>query len=421
MEETFYTGHDVPIGGKYFILQPVRHRFLEQRLRNVFERFGFSEITTPAIEFNGKYFNFDLEKPGQSCDFINKKEAGIYFRPDLTTSIAKIVATYFRATEKPLRFYYIANSFFSSTPGRFSDKEACYAGAEIIGTSSADGDIEMMIMAIEALQEIGLSDFHMDLGHVAFWNIIFREAGFDPSEILKLNEAFRNKSFTSVSKILHKKKIPEDLFNIIINAPFLRGKNDLLNSLRSLSLYNGMKDLLDNIEKTCKFLEDYDLGDYFTIDLSLLGHSGYYSGYVFEFYLKDQGFFIGSGGRYDRLLEQFSYPCSATGFSINLDYVLQVQEKLHQPQSFEHPDFFVTRTDPSIQLFKISRELRRKGFIVEVEITDRNLEESLKYARKRNIKSVMILRSGESESKQILLKNMETDDEAIIDIDEFLF
>jgi ATP phosphoribosyltransferase regulatory subunit len=215
--------------------------------------------------------------------------------------------------------------------------------------------------------------------------------------------------------------IPGELKEVINNAPFLRGKFELLHSLSGLLKYKDISLLLEEITETCKILDNYGLGDYFTIDFSLTGDLSYYSGYIFEFYTKDMNLFLGSGGRYDNLLGKFGYNCPASGFSINIGKTIKALEKHQSITMGGTPDFFITRAGSSIiTLFKIARELRRKGFLVEVEVTNRTLEESLGYARNRDIKSVIILGSAELQEKQILLKNMETGDETVIDFDEFL-
>jgi len=421
MEESFYTRRDFPTGERHFIIQPARYRFVEQRLRQVFERFGFREITTPAIELANRGFEIDFHRPSDFSGFIKNSESKSIIRPDPAICIASIVSTYFRSAEKPIRFYYMASSFFFHNSQLSSEEESFLGGAEIIGSSFQDADIEMMIMAIEALLDTGITDFQMDIGHIRFWELIFKEAGFSPSEISMLLDLLRNKSFTSLYNIFNNEDIPENLRRIVKDAPFLRGKFDMLNSLKDINLSEDLIKLIEDLTATSRILENYGMGDYFCIDLSNVGDMVYQSGYVFDLYVKDSGLQIGRGGRYDKLLKQFKYPCPSTGFSLNIDYLVKSQEKLQKVDIPLPVDFFVTRTDPSVELFSIARELRRKGFLVEIEITGRNLEESLLYARKRNIKSVIILNSSETESNQIILKNMDTDDEAIIDFEEFLF
>ena len=420
MEETFYASQDASSGSKPFIIQPVRHRFIEQRLRNVFERFGFREITTPTIEFEDRAFKFDSGEVETTYEFIDKSGKKIFLRPDLTTSIAKIVSSYFQSIEKPIRFYYIANSFLPGFSPWSSEREICHAGAEIIGANLKDADIEMMIMAIESLQETGLRDFQMDIGHVGFWDFIIGQNGFSEQEKTILKDLLRKKAFISFQNAFKNKKVSKDFIELVNNTPFLRGKSELLNSLEGLSKYNKIAFLIEELRDTCKILDDYGLGDYYTLDLSMVGDMSYYSGYIFELYIKDLALHLGKGGRYDRLLKEFGYNCPSTGFSVNIGNLVKAQEKI---QKFEAPhsiDFFITRARPSINLLGIARELRQKGFLVEAEITKRTLEESLSYAKKRNIKSVIILGTNDTDSNQIVLKNMDTDDEAIIDFDEFL-
>jgi len=408
---------------KHFIIEPVRQRFLEQRLRSVFESFGFREISTPTIELGGRLddvFYSNTVFPGSGLIYQCAEYPGNYtfLRPDLTVSIARIVATHFRSLEKPIRLYYISNSFLCDKLQ--GEKETYHGGAEIIGTDSQEADIELLIMSVEALQKIGLTEFQMDIGHGAFWDIVFKEARFSDEKTARLKKLLRNKRFNSFIKEGDSKDLPEGLREIINNVPFLRGKFEFLNSLTEQ--YEPVTLLLNHITDTCRVLDSYGLGDYYTVDFSVTGDLPYYSGYTFEFYTKDINLLLGSGGRYDKLLGQFGYSCPATGFSINIGNAIKALEK-HQSLAMAggRPDFFITRDGSSVMtLFRIARDLRRKGFLVEVEITGRSLEESLNYARNREIKSVIILGSTTLQEKQILLKNMETGDETIIDFNEFL-
>jgi histidyl-tRNA synthetase len=120
---------------KHFIIEPVRQRFLEQRLRSVFESFGFREISTPTIELGGRLddvFYSNTVFPGSGLIYQCAEYPGNYtfLRPDLTVSIARIVATHFRSLEKPIRLYYISNSFLCDKLQ--GEKETYHGGAEII-------------------------------------------------------------------------------------------------------------------------------------------------------------------------------------------------------------------------------------------------------------------------------------------------
>ncbi|MCK5768622.1 MAG: ATP phosphoribosyltransferase regulatory subunit, partial [Candidatus Atribacteria bacterium] len=148
----------------------LRRRFLENKISQIFSRWGYREIIVPTFEF--------YEVLSQGSGLIMKKEMIKFFdregnivvlRPEMTKSIARLVSTKMQLEPRPLRLYYIGNVFrYDNKVG--SQKEFCQAGVELIGINNNKSDAEIIALAAECLKNTGLKIFFIDINHVNFFN-----------------------------------------------------------------------------------------------------------------------------------------------------------------------------------------------------------------------------------------------------------
>ena len=145
--------------------------YIEGKIRNVFELWGFRRIITPMLEFHdvlslgmgedlkAKTFRFDDRQSGKL----------LAIPPDITPQIARIVATRMHAYPLPHRIYYNGRVLRHAEVQSGRSREIYQSGVELIGLSSAEADAEMVAMAVAALQDLGFENFKIDIGQVEFY------------------------------------------------------------------------------------------------------------------------------------------------------------------------------------------------------------------------------------------------------------
>lgn len=296
---------------------------VQNRIRDVFHRYGYRDIETPTFEF------FDIFKKERGSagtremyKLFDRENNTLVLRPDMTPSIARCVAKYFMDETGPLRLCYLAQTFLHSASYQGRSNESTQTGVELIGDDSSDGDAEMIALVIDALQVSGLKEFQVELGQVEFYRGLVEESGMDEETQEKLRELIESKNYFGVEELLTEQTMPEKLKQVFLKLPelfgdieqirFARGMTDNLRALRAI----------DRLERVQEILDGYGLGDYVSYDLGMLSKYSYYTGIIFKAYTYGMGEYLVTGGRYDKLLVQFGKDTPAVGFAIVVDQLM---------------------------------------------------------------------------------------------------
>jgi len=138
-----------------------------KKIKSVFKAQGYERIVTPVIEF------YDTLARGLSPDlqdrcikFVDRDGQLMVLRPDMTTPIARVVASRMKNVTEPIRLYYIENVFRKQKPEAGRDTEFYQIGIELIGLEGKEADDEVLNIAKQVLETIGLKNVEIDTGHV---------------------------------------------------------------------------------------------------------------------------------------------------------------------------------------------------------------------------------------------------------------
>src|SRR5437667_12436487 len=195
----------LPKGARIYLPDEAhRKRHVESRLFGVFGRWGYREIVTPTFEF------FDVLSVGTDAvvqeDMFKlvDRETGrlLALRADITPQIARIVATRMRDEPKPLRLGYVTNVFRYDEPQVSHYREFYQAGVELIGLEKPEAEVEIIAMAIEGLQALGLERFQIDLGHPDFFRGLCEETGAEPARVRELRAALARKDASALERLV---------------------------------------------------------------------------------------------------------------------------------------------------------------------------------------------------------------------------
>lgn len=344
-----------------------RHR-VQARLCESFHRYGYQDIETPTLEF------FDIfRKERGSVDtremykFFDRENNTLVLRPDMTPSIARCAAKYYMDEPGPIRLCYLASTFQNAPSYQGRLHEVTQTGAELIGDDSADADAEMIAMVIDALKAAGLTEFQIELGQVEFFRGLLDEAGMDEETQGELCDLIENKNYFGVEELLSGQTMPPALKNTFLQLPQLFGDISRIRLARSLTTNERAIRAIDRLERVQEILDAYGVGDYVSYDLSMLSKYSYYTGIIFKAYTYGTGEYLGTGGRYDKLLIQFGKDAPAVGFAIVVDQLMLALSRQRISISIDRTDTMILYDrDARFRAISLAEQMRAHGRAVQL-------------------------------------------------------
>lgn len=374
------------------VLLPVmaaKKRRLEELLLTVFFRWGFQEVVLPTFEYMD-VLTLGLGEAYKERMFkLEERQTGrmLSLRPDITTQIAKISATLLEGQPRPLRFCYVANIFRHNESQTRNLQEFYQTGVELIGLDSPEADAEMIAIAVECMQAVGLHDFRLAVSQLEFCRSILTEAGLDAEKREQIQAALQKKDTSTLETLVAQCPLSSQARDMLLTIPSLFGKTEVLHRAANLSQSRAAQAALANLAQVYDMLKTYGLEDRVLIDLSDIRGLHYYTGITFEGFTSNLGYRVCTGGRYDHLLGCYGPNDPATGFAIDLEALLEALEHANPLSARSGADCLLMdfRKDKRAAL-QISRELRRRGHRVARDIIARDLQGSLDYAKRTGIR-----------------------------------
>ena len=304
----------IPSGTRDVLPDEMRElRAVTERIRAVFERAGYGEVYTPALEYEQRFQRDGADRPVYRM--FDEHGNVLVLRSDMTVPIARLVATRYATAELPLRFCYLAHAYRSIRPQRGQSREFLQAGVELIGAPSPDGTAEVVTILCDALDAAGLQNYRVGLGDVTLYPALLDSLGVDAERRERIIAELARGDFVGVERELHGLPLSEDDASLLLRVPRMRGGPELLEGLDG-PLHDagiGMRTVLALLAPATAERVIFDFG--------LVRSLGYYTGAVFQVYDPAFGEPLGGGGRYDELLGSFGRPLPAVGFALNVERV----------------------------------------------------------------------------------------------------
>jgi len=360
---------------------------IESRLLRVFDLWGFRRIITPRLEYEdvlatgmgeelkGKTYRFDDRQSGRL----------LALPPDITPQIARIAATRMALLPLPHRISYSERVLRQTEIQAGRSREIFQTGVELIGLDSPEADAEMIVMSIEAMQELGLDKFKIDLGQVEFCQGIFQASGLTGEPLQQLREAISRKDSSAVGSLLKEHPVSSDSAQEISALPRLFGGQEVLNRAENIASNPRSQAALENLQQVLEILDIHGVADFISLDLGETRGLDYHSGITFEGFVSGFGEPVCSGGRY-------GFDAPATGFTFNLLNLLQTVERRPELQGCATTDFLLFNTgNDRRNVLLVARQLRSFGYTTARDIIRRDYAQSLEYAKKMNIRSMLVI------------------------------
>lgn len=401
---------------------------LETKLQSVIRTYGFKDIQTPTFE----YFDIFSEERGTVSanymyKFFDREGNTMVLRPDITPSIARCVAKYYKNETKPIRLCYLGNTYLNNHSYQGKLKETTQMGAELINDASIDADAEMIAMSIRCLLASGLTEFQIEIGHVFFFKALAEEAGLTMEEEEELRLRIEDKNMFGVEEILAAKDISEELKRLFYKMPELFGPLETLSEIKTMTNNPKAVKAIECLEQIYELLGIYGLEKYISFDLGMLSMYNYYTSIIFRAYTYGTGDSVLGGGRYNHLVGQFGKEAPAIGMAINIDQLMAAltrQKKWIDKESDRLMILYdVSNRTRAIQIANQYREQKRA---VEIYCPEEEIQlESLRpYLMANHIKDLIILREKEEaelihvgDSKQLSDGSPLSDNRPLSDVD----
>lgn len=380
----------------------IARQFVMEKIRDVFERYGFDPLETPALECAETL----LGKYGGEADkllylFRDNGKRNVGLRYDQTVPLSRVVAQY-PELPKPFKRYQIQPVWRAENTQKGRFREFLQCDIDTVGSDSPLTDAEIIDCTLCAFKQLGFSGITMDVNDRTI---------FDELNLTK-------KEMTIIDKL---DKIGTDAVIQELEAGGRKNAKNLFASLKKAKPTECIWKIFEAL-KRLGYKEDAD----FRFNRFLARGLDYYTSTIFE--LKAAAYTSGSlagGGRYDTLIGQFSgQDVPAVGISFGFDRIMEAMEE------FKLLSVRRTATQLLVTIFspeelgaslELTTQLRREGLNAEVYVeTGVKLDKQLKYADRKGIPYVVIQGPDEMNRNVVKLKNMQTNKQEELTVDQVI-
>lgn len=390
MKELPPLSRQLPHGVKdLFLDEAAQTAEIETQLRDLFPRWGYSQIIPPTFEYYDSYAaGAGEELREQMYRLFDRDGRTLALRPDLTIPTARIVGTKLYDQPLPLRFFYIGNIFRFEEPQAGRQREFTQAGIELIGASTPEADAEVLALAIKALQAVGVTNFRISLGQMAYFRALLADLELSPEDVSRIRIAVDRRNVSTLANLLDELGIAPETRQAIAALPRLVGGPSILEEAQGLAINGGAREALERLEKTYRLLQQEELAGHILLDLGEVRGMDYYTGITFEGFVQGLGFSVCNGGRYDNLVGHYGAPLPAVGWALTVDRVLLALKERERATAQVTPHAVVAACDHPACRWAVDN-LRAQDLHVEYDVLGRSNDELIAYAEKRGIPQVL--------------------------------
>jgi histidyl-tRNA synthetase len=268
--------------------------YIFDRWREVARRYGFVEYDGPLLEDLDLYKKKSGEEiVKQLYDFTDKGGRAVALRPEMTPTLARIIAATHREFKKPIKWFCLPQMFRYERPQRGRLREHYQFNADIIGEESLEADVELIALCIDSLRVFGFDskDFVVRISDRRSWGEFLQNEGHE------LNDAQMQQFLSIIDKL---GRLEDHVADAMLKQLGL--------SLQKVNLFiNDPGEYFENFRTLEQNLNLRGLRDYIRVSPGIVRGLAYYTGFVFEVFDRNDKFrAIAGGGRYDNLIHQLS-------------------------------------------------------------------------------------------------------------------
>ncbi len=422
-----------------------KRRYLIGKIQEVYEKYGFLPLETPAIEnlstLLGKYgdegdqlifkilHRRDRLARALDKDEIEEKDLGdLGLKYDLTVPLARVVANN-SSLPRFFKRYQIQPVWRADRPGRGRYREFLQCDVDVIGTTELLAEYDVCEAVAEVLVRVQFENFKIHLNHRELLKIIISEASIPfekETEALVTIDKLDKVGYDGVVKELEGRGIAKESIEKLVELIKRQEETtelEEINRLKTLLAHRKEAvEIIEEVETLYNLLETGNAKGKVKIDFSLARGLGYYTGCIFEIRSNEFSGSLGGGGRYDGLIGMFkNTKIPAVGFSIGFERLLLVLEEKGLFKDVKlAPDLLICRFNDvtPMQVAKVAHLIREQGVKGEIYPETPKLGRQIAYAESIGVNYVGILGAREIENNTIALKNLTSGEQVVIPYDE---
>ncbi len=408
--------------------------FVINTFRQVFEKYGYEPLETPALE-RTEIFAGETGEEAEKLfyNFKDNADRNVMLKYEVMISMCRAVAENYGKLIFPYKRYQIQNVWRAEKPqkGRFREFTQC--DADTIGSESVIWDAEFIQMGIEAMQKLGFNNFKANISNRKLLNGIIQYAGAKENDFIpvclsidKLPKIGEKKVKQELIKI---RKIPESIADKVLSVVTLTGN--------TMELIKKLKKMLKNIPVAIEGLNELEqIFNYFNISQInkkyyqfapfIARGLAYYTGPIWEFEILDGDVgSIAGCGRYDNTIGRFlGKKIPATGGSFGIERLVEVIKQRKMIKIKKTPcQILVTIFDFKLfnESLKTANYLRANNISTMLySDTNKKIDKQIKYANKKGIPFVIVIGPDEAKAKKLTLRNMKTGKQELVKIEEII-
>ena len=392
--------------------------YLQNKILSVYTENGFEHIVTPILEDienldkseGGENLNliFKIMKRGDKLDKAlakgvtseNENElADMGLRYDLTLPLSRYYANNKDKLTLPMKCIQMDRVYRAERPQKGRLREFIQCVIDIIGSDSADSEVELILTTTKALKAIGLKNFKVKLNDRRLLRAVLMQMGFKESELDSVCITFDKMDKIGMDGV--KEELTEKEFdNTAIEkfVEFLSKKDFSLSSLKDMLEDKTPVESLEYIMNAVNELSDNSFDVVF--DLSLVRGQGYYTGTVFEVESIDFKGAVAGGGRYDNLIGKFlNQSIPAVGFSIGFERIFSILMENGIDVEHKSKKIAVMYDEGSlVEAIKTADKLRSEGNIAAIYVRPKKMGKFLNKLEERNYDGFIVAGQGDEVS-----------------------
>jgi len=261
-----------------------------------------------------------------SFRFTDTDGSMLSLRPDVTSSVARVAATLLADSSRPLRLCYASPVFRQQQQSHAEwRRENTQLGGELIGTGGSAADLEVLLLATEILERIGLTgSFCITINDVGILNGLLSELDLDKLARESIRRLIDTRDSTELDKFLQQLSISPAIKQSLSTITQLTGKREVLDKAKTIISNSDALVAVNKLAELWSAIESLGLEEAFEVDLADVSSLDYYTGLSFKIFVRGVGYRVGRGGRYDGLTANFGTAEPAIGFVLSLDSLVEV-------------------------------------------------------------------------------------------------
>lgn len=404
----------------------VIRREVRRTLEDVFIQYGCKPLETPILNYTellaSKYAG-GAEILEEMYTLTDRGERDLALRYDLTIPFAKVVAMN-PTIPMPFKRYEIGKVFRDGPIKAGRSREFTQCDVDIVGVDSQVAEAELMMMALDAFWRLDMK-VTIQYNNRKLLTGMLEVFGVETDRInpaVLILDKLEKIGVDAVISELSDLSIADNT-NRLIQQFLTDTDNNRLDYFESYADQNGqIREGLKELKELTSYLEFLEIEEQCVFNPFLARGLEIYTGTIYEIFLTDGSITssIGSGGRYDNAIGGLlgtDENISTVGISFGLDVIYAaIMATQRNAKKASNVDYYVIPLGTGKEALRVANDLRKKGYIVELEMSSRKLGKLLEKANKEGVWNVMVIGEEEVKKNQFKVKNMETGEEKVWDM-----